>query len=264
MFQKNASIAQHRADFLEIVKNHELKILHDSGIYRHVSFAKPGTNDYSFSLVTWPGYLSISGDCGSYTFSRIPDMFDFFGRNINQIDLRYWEEKIESSDKNGEIKKWDQGLYQDQIIECLKSRFDVSDESLFDELEEEDLDEKEGDDSEDVPTSDLKKCLAKVKEEGIWDAENGWIASERMTGFEYEGDYIFPDFWEYDCHEYTHRYIFCCLAIAWGINKYFEEKEKSNKYRRERYWNLQRIRGKNQRSSLESSERSKSRRKRLK
>ena len=89
------------ADFLKDVAAHEMEILRDDGVYRHIRFKKPGTWCMHFDLVTWPGYLAYSGDMGCYVFSRLNDMFEFFrtdreylqrdGRQLC-INLCYWSE----------------------------------------------------------------------------------------------------------------------------------------------------------------------------
>lgn len=63
--------------FLINTANHTMKIHRDDGIYRHLEFSRNGSNSYRFDLVTWPGYLCVTGDMGTWTFSRIADMFDF-------------------------------------------------------------------------------------------------------------------------------------------------------------------------------------------
>ena len=70
------------------IRAHEMTVLHDDGLYRHLRFtAMHLCNDaewrttngfYWFDLATWPGTLTINGDCGTYTFSRTTDMFEFF------------------------------------------------------------------------------------------------------------------------------------------------------------------------------------------
>ena len=30
----------------------------------------------------------------------------------------------------------------------------------------------------------------------------------------------FHDLWERNCKEYSHRFIWCCFALAWGIRQY--------------------------------------------
>lgn len=64
--------------FKQDTENHVMTIENDNGLHRCIHFGKPGTNCYSFRLVTWPGHLAISGDMGDYTFARIPDMFGLF------------------------------------------------------------------------------------------------------------------------------------------------------------------------------------------
>lgn len=34
----------------------------------------------------------------------------------------------------------------------------------------------------------------------------------------------FTDFWEMDCTEYIYHFIWCCYALAWGIQMYDEAK----------------------------------------
>ena len=41
---------------------HQLTILHNDGLYRHVRFGRPDTSLYRYELVTWPGHLSVGGD----------------------------------------------------------------------------------------------------------------------------------------------------------------------------------------------------------
>ncbi len=41
--------------FLKDVREHRMTVLHDSGIYRHLRFQKPGTVIGQFDIVTWPG-----------------------------------------------------------------------------------------------------------------------------------------------------------------------------------------------------------------
>ena len=86
--------------FLDDVKNHQISIIKDDGLHRFIRFKRPDSTSYWFDLITWPGFLCISGDCGTYVFSRTEDMFDFFkmrdgdfnkkkDRLLN-INPRYW------------------------------------------------------------------------------------------------------------------------------------------------------------------------------
>ena len=65
--------------FLKDVKNHGMEVRRDDGLYRHLIFRAPKDSWHQwFEVVTWPGSLAINGDMGSWCFSRIEDMFEFF------------------------------------------------------------------------------------------------------------------------------------------------------------------------------------------
>jgi hypothetical protein len=66
--------------FLKDVEKHEMKVLLDNGLYRHLRFAATGQYSWNqwFEIITWPGKLAYSGDMGTYVFERIEDMFEFF------------------------------------------------------------------------------------------------------------------------------------------------------------------------------------------
>lgn len=110
-----------KEEFLKDVAKHQVNILHDDGVYRHIRFAAPGTRCMSFDLVTWPGYLSYSGDMGDFTFSRLNDMFDFFSSKGDElsINVSYWSSKLQSTDKNGGHKEFSAEDLMSQVKETL-------------------------------------------------------------------------------------------------------------------------------------------------
>lgn len=84
-----------RQHFRDATVKHEMEVLYDDGLYRHLRFQSPGTLMYGYDLVTWPGYLAINGDLVSgYTFSRLLDMIQFFASDAEGINPTYWSEKI--------------------------------------------------------------------------------------------------------------------------------------------------------------------------
>jgi hypothetical protein len=103
-----------------------MKVHRDDGIYRHLKFSRNGSNSYRFDLVTWPGYLSVTGDMGTWTFGRIADMFDFHGQPFRAarkflINPGYWSEKFEAGAGRGrrespcfefDAQAFDRGLQQ--------------------------------------------------------------------------------------------------------------------------------------------------------
>jgi hypothetical protein len=122
---------QTEADFLKDVSAHEMEVLREDGVYRHIRFKKPGTGCMHFDLVTWPGYLAYSGDMGCYVFSRLNDMFEFFrtdreylqrdGRQLC-INLGYWSEKLQAVDggrREGSAKEFSEEKFSRAVIEDL-------------------------------------------------------------------------------------------------------------------------------------------------
>lgn len=97
--------------FLDDVKNHQINIVKDDGAHRFVRFKRADNSSYWFDLITWPGFLCISGDCGTYVFSRTEDMFKFFRMNDNDFNKKkdrllninpgYWGEKLEAIGRQG-------------------------------------------------------------------------------------------------------------------------------------------------------------------
>lgn len=80
-------------------RHHEMRVLHEDGLYRHLWFGAPGTGIWHFEIITWPGSLAIRGDIGGgHVFSRVDDMLWFFDsrtRGDGEINPHYWSEKLE-------------------------------------------------------------------------------------------------------------------------------------------------------------------------
>src|SRR5688572_3976922 len=82
--------------------NHEMTVLHDDGLYRHLRFQAPSSSFYWFDLVTWPGKLAFAGDGEAFVFSRLEDMFEFFRMSGGRINPGYWAEKLVTDHKAAE------------------------------------------------------------------------------------------------------------------------------------------------------------------
>mgnify|MGYP006928492278 FL=1 len=95
---------------------HHLSVLKADGVYRHIRFAQPGTNMYAVEIVTWPGSLAVTGDMGSYLFTRTEDMLLFFSGK-GTIAYRYWAEK-ESGGRAGN-ENFDAALFAESGREAL-------------------------------------------------------------------------------------------------------------------------------------------------
>lgn len=185
-------------EFLEHVKNHQMIIKNDNGIYRHILFKRPNTIDRYFNITTWDGHLCISGDMGTFVFRRLTDMFDFFrGEGINR---GYWSEKLEA----GECKKYSPEKARaalDQEFENWKEDTGFNDEDIA--YEKSELDNIDTDDQHEFN-----------------EAIRNWCPNK--------GGVQLDDFWEHDLNEYTYHFTWCCHAIVWAIEQYDKHKEISD------------------------------------
>lgn len=193
--------------FLGDVKSHEMIVNRDDRHNRHLMFRKPGTICDGFDLITWNGHLCIAGDCGTYVFSRIPDMFEFFRMNEKSlkyssnkelvINADYWGGKLLSIDKNGKYKEFSSDLFKQAIKDYFEIYFEFESEDQKVEVWEK-------------VKSEVLSC--------VYDGE--YRAYDAAYGFKSEYGHQFTDFWESNVEEYTFHYIWCLYAIVWGIEQY--------------------------------------------
>lgn len=190
-------------EFLKDIGKHEMSIMRDEKLLRHIRFKQPNTSNMCFEIVTWPEYLCYTGDMGTFVFSRLPDMFDFFRADKDKqasaekrgqtlyVNHDYWADKLKAVDCYDGVKKYSSEKFKEHVRQRLKERM-------------------------------ASKALCKaVKEDVLSCADDGEQAARRATNdFKFENNYIFSDFWECDCTEYTYRYLWCCFALAWGIGQY--------------------------------------------
>jgi hypothetical protein len=190
--------------FLKGVAEHKIEIVRDDGLYRHVRFRKNGSYCMGFDLVTWPGFLCFCGDMGEFVFSRTADMFSFFRgsghRNDDHktiaVNFGYWAEKCQAADNTDGLKKYDPDKFREVVNDIVND-----DENVTDELRQE------------------------IKDEVLWFADDGpYAAYGAAINFEWNGKLYFQDFWEHSLNVYTYRFIWCCYAMAWGIEQYDKAK----------------------------------------
>lgn len=188
--------------FLNDVSGHVMTVLEEDGVHRRIRFSKPDSGVCRFDLITWPGYLCFCGDMGSYVFTRINDMFQFFRtvppsseKDKLLINLSYWEEKCIAADVQGGTRRYSKEKFVESIREYMASH-----EWPFSARK--------------AVAQDLLPYLDECGGEGAYA-----LATER----DFAG-YRFEDLFEYEFKEYTFRFIWCCYALAWGVQKYDEMK----------------------------------------
>lgn len=189
--------------------NHTMEVLHDDGLYRHLKFSNGGSQVYRFDLITWPGYLCISGDMGCYTFSRVRDMFEFFrdDRGSMGINPGYWQEKIQAGPSIAPrdiAKEWSPEQFREQILTHFEDHTEDLDGEARDELWE------------------------AIKDEVLVHDDNEDCAMRAAMDFRHGNGpdlFEFEDFFEHDCTEWSFHYLWCCYAIVWGISQYDQQQE---------------------------------------
>lgn len=205
--------------FLKDVSNHQMEVIRDDGLYRHVRFRQPGSSCYLFDLITWPGYLAYVGDMGSYVFSRLPDMFQFFRKDRSYaeqrglklgINLCYWAEKVEAMDKNDGIKEFDEETFNREIVERLVGWI--------------------RDHREDTTKGERRELWDLVMSEVVGADSDSGGHRKRSAAYDFSHEvsrkvrFQFNDLWESNFDRYTYRYVWCCYALAYGVLKYDESK----------------------------------------
>lgn len=218
------------SEFLRDVADHVMEVMRDDGVYRHIRFRKPGTMCMHFDLITWPGYLCYTGDMGTYVFTRLADMFEFFrtdrtyatrtGRRL-AVNLSYWSEKLEAVDGNrrgGAAKEFS----EEKLLRVINQyRVDWLREARADGL----LNKAQRRDLWDAVEEDVL-CHLQDGEQAVYIAARDFCWSPSYAKpLPHGKSWHFQDFWEYDNTDYTHRFRWCCFALAWGIELYDRSKE---------------------------------------
>lgn len=208
--------------FLLDTANHRLKIIRDDGLYRHLRMQQPGTSFYYYDVITWPGYLTVTGDMGTWTFSRIADMFNFFGGWTGGINTGYWSEKLEAgagcSARELLAKEYDHDAFCKSLKESLSEYLEEGEDAA----QEEDDDWEDDDDTSDSDKSKIREAVRDLCRAGF---NNEWEAYQAV----YDADW--PEGWSaWDVcggltfKTYTSHFRWILFAITWAISKYHNAK----------------------------------------
>ncbi|MDP4076214.1 hypothetical protein [Acidovorax sp. A1169] len=208
------------AEFLRDIAKHQINVIRDDGLYRHIRFSRPNSMCMHFDLITWPGYLCYCGDMGTYVFTRLADMFEFFRTDRRdddklRINLSYWSEKllaVDGSRRSGSAMEFSYDRFErvvkEQLVEWWRDH--CTDAAQRRELREQ------------VEEALLGTGYFSERPETTGDAirmANDFEAEVAGKKFQ------FQDFWDHSLEGYTHRFTWCCYALAWGIQQYDLAKE---------------------------------------
>lgn len=215
---------------------HQMTVLHDDGLYRHIRFSSPESSFCWFDLITWPGNLAIKGDMGAFMFARDPDMFAFFrakaGWNMGRINPDYWAEKLPGG--RDSAREYDEDKLRAHLIEPLaeheleypnllasyRVRLATYDALPYTERwpyalrgMREPVEPKTAD--------EVREMIAEYANDGQLSHESG--AHELLA--ELEKAEVVSDTFEWNLREYTVHYLWCCHAIQYGIAQYDEARK---------------------------------------
>jgi hypothetical protein len=217
--------------FLKDVESHEMTVLRDEGLYRHLRFASKGEYSWNqwFEIVTWPGKLAYSGDMGTYVFERIEDMFAFFrsrpkdGNEELYINTGYWAEKLQAVDRHSGYHEFSPELVRKQVKKDVDTYIDENEISAEDakSLREAVEEEVNYNDSQAECYQSISGFSYKFGEVEYWRQPAKVIAFSDPPN---RGTFNFQDIFEWEWEEYTGRYLWCCYALAWGIRMYDKRK----------------------------------------
>lgn len=177
-----------------------MTVLRDDGVDRHLRFKEPGCSAYWFDVITWGGRLYIGGDCGTYVFARLTDMFAFFRSDRGGINPSYWGEKCEAACKAG-LQVYSEDVFKDTLRSMVNNHAEA-----------------------DGLTDEQRAALwAEVEVEVFCDADGETRQYDRANEFKSEQ---FPTFqlkelWDFgQPKEWDFQYLWNCWAIVWAIGVY--------------------------------------------
>lgn len=192
------------ARFQSDIRDHQMTVRHDDGLYRHIIFSRPGSSVFRFELVTIPGYLMYVGDMGAFTFQRLPDMLAFFRADSGRINPYYWSQKLEAIDRAGGFQEFDSDAFRralcEQRVDWIREhRGELSREARADLWAEVD--------------AVLDSC---DREDDAHQAARDFDWDDGTLRFRFDLDHLH----ELDMKRYTHRFLWCCHALVWAIPQY--------------------------------------------
>jgi hypothetical protein len=225
------------------VRPHEMTVLHDDGLYRHLRFMSPDRSSYWFELITWPGCLTVRGDFGdAFTFARITDMFEFFrGRQINPV---YWSEKVDGGRARTTVYSPDRfkqavwehvrayGQEHRGLAKAVQAHFFDPDGEWDTDYEDR---AREALDAFRFAGSFTGRCtcgsVRNLTSDEFTDAEREgriWQIMHGGAGHAAQVQTVpafrFVDTWEWSFKDFDWSFLWACHAIVWGIAQYEKAK----------------------------------------
>jgi len=182
-------------DIQKSLAMHKMTIVKNDDLHRHLKFKRSdGTINQWFEIVTWPNVLTIHGDMGTYVFSRLEDMFQFFREGKDhRINPSYWAEKVRATENRG--------------LRC--GHYDFSERLARNAVAREVRYLRDSGASNEV----CRDFLESVSYDSL---DDHYLS---VSEWECEG-FSISDYWETNLQEHTYSFIWCLHAIVWGIRQF--------------------------------------------
>lgn len=198
--------AEQWGSFKKSTARHQLTIVHDDGVHRHLHMGELGTRNWSWDVITWPGHLATSGDVADgYVFAHQHDMLDLF-------DTASRHPVVDSFDENGrhsliERPPWfDMDFWAEKV--CGPARIRQWSPELFDAYVRETL----FDPDLDATTTDVDVLLIDAADVRANEHEAVcWMDSH---------DLLFTDWVDVTLTALTLDFVRTCYAITATVNAY--------------------------------------------
>jgi hypothetical protein len=198
--------------FARDTARHEVTVLRDDGLYRHLRCQAPDTWMYGFEIVTWPGYLFIGGDIEDFVFARTADMFDFFEKgsaDSEGINPHYWAQKLQGADaRSSGGRKYTVEAFQFRILEWARGALQAWDEEAAEA-------DREWDDEHFAVYPHL---LIGALEREVFPL-HPYDEREAHAALD-DWQWLFGETWEWDLREFDPWFLWACHAIVWAIERY--------------------------------------------
>ncbi|WP_458089313.1 hypothetical protein [Streptomyces malaysiensis] len=190
--------------FARETANHQMTVLLDQGLYRHLRFANPESGLYWYEITTTPGQLVFSGDGESFVFRLAPDMFEMFRRSAESggINATYWAEKC----KTGNAKSYSRERFEEYVWKQVADA-----EQYYKALRDNVREEIFNDPVYDVD-HESAALIVVLGYEYRWDVKPNALGNRDSFRFKYVHEWELKDFdwW----------FLFACYAISDAIVQY--------------------------------------------
>ncbi|MFI0900616.1 hypothetical protein [Streptomyces sp. NPDC020983] len=189
--------------FARETAKHQMTVLHDDGLHRHLRFANPGSSLYWFEITTTPGQLVFSGDGDSFVFRLAPDMFEMFRQSADSgaVNASYWAEKV----RTGNARSYSRERFEEYVEEQVAAA-----EPYYPGIRDD--------------------VQVEIFDDVVYDVNYEASALMAALGYAYFLDpdqnpegrkaFNFKYVHEWDLRDFDWWYLFACHAIVWGIAQY--------------------------------------------